>query len=453
MVLQVGDKVLVYGAGTPWAFAKKIEPLEVGDKCDVVTLSDGTKLAMPKIELDLSEYVWVVPEFDTPFNIGDVPFGWGVMPLGAAVFTVTGVTCRTIQDSLREWEDNELDGCLLFNWYTDPTTKQTRKNQHTITRNTATEYYIAAQEIPPAPMDGGFDFGFEYWNEVAGAATSEPAGTWHPVSDGVSGQLQQLTQRANLSGAVSVAIKWRILYFPAANRSGRLDISLTGQGASKSVRFLFNDHTIPHPDIYQYHMNPSFPDYDVSVIELGINSQLYYYDTQVLLSISNKFGWGARPFDAEFDYLHFLDADGNVLAEPCVGGVAVGDHYVIYNPVTKRLVFNDSTKLLTAANWVTGGTGAEISSSPIEYVWDGQGHVYLTSSKTTFSTIQFDDLLQVQAVHGETVRTIPFHLGERITVDGENVSRELTNITSILRSGKNTITLTAKNQDGTKSGL
>jgi len=126
---------------------------------------------------------------------------------------------------------------------------------------------------------------------------------------------------------------------------------------------------------------------------------------------------------------------------------------VIYNPTTKRLVFNDSTKLLTAANWVTGGTGAEISSSPIEYVWDGQGYVYLTSSKTTYSTIQFDDLLQVQAVHGETVRTIAFHLGERIAQGEETVSRELTNITSILRSGKNTITLTAKNQDGTKVGF
>lgn len=453
MVVQVGDKVLVYGAGTPWAFAKKIEPVEVGDKVDVVTLSDGTKLAMPKIELDLSEYVWVVPEFDTPFNIGDVPFGWGMMPLGAAVFTVTGLTCRTIQDAMREWEDNELDGCLLFNWYVDPTTKLIRKNQHTISRNTANEYYIAIQDIPPAPMDGGFDFGFEYWNEVSGAPTPEPAGTWHPVSDGVSGQLQQLTQRCNLSGAVSIQIKWRILYSPSTNHSARLDIVLKGQGASKTVRILFDSYTIPHPDIYQYQINPSYPDYDISVINLGINSQLYYFDTDVLLSISNKFGKDTRPFDAEFDYLHFLDADGNVLSEPCVGGVAVGDKYVIYNPVTKRLVFNDATKLLTSANWQTGGEGAEISSSPVEYVWDGQGYVYLTSSKTTFSTIQFDDLLQVQAVHGETIRTIPFHMGERITVSGETVSRELTNITSILRAGKNTITLTAKNQDGTKVGF
>ena len=455
MVLQVGDKVLVYGAGTPWAFAKKIEPLEVGDKCDVVTLSDGTKLAMPKIELDLSEYVWVVPEFDTPFNIGDVPFQWGMMPLGAAVFTVTGVTCRTIQDSLREWEDNELDGCLLFNWYTDPTTKYTRKNQHTISGNTTNEYYIAVQEIPPAPRDGGFDFGFCYWNEVAGASTPQPAGTWHPVSDGVYGQLQQLTQRANLSEAVSVAIKWRILYFPAANRSGRLDISLTGQGASKSVRFRFNDHTIPHPDIYQYQMNPSFPDYDVSVIELGINSQLYYYDTQVLLSISNKFGFDALPFDAEFDYLHFLDADGNVLAEPCVGGVAVGDHYVIYNPVTKRLVFNDSNKTILASPYWRDieGPGEEISTTPVTYAWDGQGQVYLSQSKTTLSTIFYDNELQVSNLAAGKTKTIPYHSNDPFETGGETVSWELVNITSILRAGNNEITLTVRDTAGNKIGF
>jgi len=134
-------------------------------------------------------------------------------------------------------------------------------------------------------------------------------------------------------------------------------------------------------------------------------------------------------------------------------GIREGDKYVIYDPITKRLVFNDATKLLTSANWQTGGEGAEISSSPVEYVWDGQGFVYLTSSKQTFSTIQFDDLLYVQAVHGETVRTIPFHLGERISQGGETVSRELTNITSILRAGKNTITLIAKNQDGTRVGF
>lgn len=134
-------------------------------------------------------------------------------------------------------------------------------------------------------------------------------------------------------------------------------------------------------------------------------------------------------------------------------GIREGDKYVIYDPITKRLVFNDATKSLTASNWQTGGEGAEISSNPIEYVWDGQGYVYLTSSKTIFSTIQFDDLLRVQSWHGETVRTIDFHLGERIEVSGETVSRELTNITSILRAGKNTITLTAKTQDGTKVGF
>ena len=158
-------------------------------------------------------------------------------------------------------------------------------------------------------------------------------------------------------------------------------------------------------------MNPSFPDYDVSVIELGINSQLYYYDTQVLLSISNKFGFDALPFDAEFDYLHFLDADGNVLAEPCVGGVAVGDHYVIYNPVTKRLVFNDSNKTILASPYWRDieGPGEEISTTPVTYAWDGQGQVYLSQSKTTLSTIFYDNELQVSNLAAGKTKTIPYH--------------------------------------------
>lgn len=451
MVLQVGDKVLVYGAGTPWAYAKKIEPVKVGDKVDVVTLSDGTKLALPRIALNTDDYVWVIPTWDLPFNIGDIPFSWETIPLGAAVFTVTGVTCRTIQDTLREWEEHVLDGCMLFNWYTNPTTKQTRQQQHEITSHTEQEYFIKASDIP-APMDGGFDFGFEYWNEVTGYPTPEPSGTWHPIYTGNGDVMrtQRLNQRCNLSGAIYISLKWRALFFPSANNATYVDVVLYGIGATKTVRILLQNYSIPNPDIYQYMNNPSYPDYDIMTLELGINSSLYYYDTNTLLSVKADTG---RPYDLELDYLHFLDADSNILSEPCIGGVAAGDKYVIYDPVTKRLIFNDSTKLLTDANWVAGGTGAEILSSPIEYVWDGQGHVYLTQSKTTFSTIQFDDMLQVQVVHGSSLEVIAMHLGERITVSGETVSRELTDITSVLTAGNNTITLIARNVDGTKVGF
>jgi len=187
-------------------------------------------------------------------------------------------------------------------------------------------------------------------------------------------------------------------------------------------------------------VNPSFPEYDVYTGNCPVNI------SRLVITVSAY--WD------DLDYIHFEAGTLTFIDSECpTQGLTSGNKYVIYNPETGRLVFNDATKLLTSANWQTGGEGSEISSSSVEYVWDGQGYVYLSGSKQTFSTIQFDDLLYVQAVHGETVRTIPFHLGERISQGGETVSRELTNITSILRAGKNTITLIAKNQDGTKVGF
>jgi len=201
-------------------------------------------------------------------------------------------------------------------------------------------------------------------------------------------------------------------------------------------------------------VNDRYPDYTELILAFASpfsfgESDLSIFCEYTNLNLPTSIFHG---LEFEIESVKFYDDTFTEIVAPCHWAKA-GDKYIIYNPVTKRLVFNDATKSLTASNWQTGGEGAEISSSPIEYVWDGQGYVYLTSSKTIFSTIQFDDLLQVQAVHGETVRTIPMHLGERIAVSGETVSRELTNITSILRSGKNTITLTAKNQDGAKVGF
>jgi len=231
----------------------------------------------------------------------------------------------------------------------------------------------------------------------------------------------------------------------------RIDLTLEGQGASKNVQYRLQSNIV-YLEEYGLRGNPAYPDYDIATISLGINSQLYYYDSMVYLTTYTGRNYHMA-YDIEIDYLHFLDGDGQVISEPCVGGVAVGDKYVIYNPTTKRLIFCDSGKSITDANWVTGGSGAEISSAAVDFAWDGQGHVYLTQNKTTFSTIQFDDMLQVQVVHGSTLEVLAMHLGERITVSGETVSRELTDITSVLIAGNNTITLTARNVDGTKVGF
>lgn len=446
MVVQVGDKVLVYGAGTSWGFAKKIEPLKVGDKVDVVTLSDGTKLAMPKIELDTGEYVWVVPEWDSPFNIGDLPFQWGMIPLGAAVFTITGVPdCTHLDDSYRSWDSNELGGC----WLIPISGVFSKAGRHMIiTGNSETRYGVVL-DSEEWVIVGYTDF-IDNISEGIGSTTS------HTITKGdnlyilIKG-IQSIyeTYNVTISGVDQVTVGYRFL---SSSPQVTADLRFTTIMGTirRTIRTSFvNDLSVPASEdakaviteagynASSARMNPSYPGFDT----LTLSIPLFVSKIQV----------GIRTFAVlcELELTSLAFGSG----ECCTKYIAVGDQYVIYNPTLKRLVFCDSGKLITHANWVTGGTGAEISSSPIEYVWDGQGHVYLTQSKTTFSTIQFDDLLQVQAVHGETTRTIAFHLGERIAQGGETVSRELTNITRILRSGKNTITLTAKNQDGTKVGF
>lgn len=439
MVVQVGDKVLVYGAGTSWGFAKKIEPLKVGDKVDVVTLSDGTKLAMPKIELNTGEYVWVVPEWDSPFNIGDLPFNWGMLPLGAAVFKVTGVPdCTHLDDSYRSWDSNELSGC----WLIPISGVFSKVGLHMIiTGNSETRYGVV--------LDSGWVIvGYtDFIDDISAGFGSSP----YTITKGDNlyimmkgSRIIRETYDVTISNVDQVTVGYRFLsshpgsQVAAALRfvtiMGTIRTSFVKVPASEDAKAVITEAGY---NASSARMNPSYPGFDTLTISIPL------FVSRIYLYISTN----AALCELELTSLVFGSG------ECCTKYIAVGDQYVIYNPTLKRLVFNDATKLLTAANWQTGSEGAEISSSPIEYVWDGQGYVYLTSSKTTFSTIQFDDLLQVHAGHGGTLRTIPFHQGDRIAHGDETVSRELTNITRILRSGKNTITLTAKNQDGTKVGF
>lgn len=441
MVVQVGDKVLVYGAGTPWAFAKQITTPEVGDKVDVVTLSDGTKLAMPKIELDLSEYVWVVPEFDTPFNIGDVPFNWGTMPLGAAVFKVTGVPdCTHLDDSYRSWDSDELTGC----WLIPISGVFSKAGRHMIiTGNSETRYGVVV-DSEEWVIVGYTDF----IDKILPGIGS----TSHTITKGdnlyilIKGsQIIHETYNVTISGVDQVTVGYRFL---SSSPEVTADLRFTTIMGTIRTSFV-NDLSVPASEDAKAviteagyrasfaRMNPSYPGFDTLTLSIPLFVSKIYV--------------GIRTFAVlcELELTSLAFGSG----ECCTKYIAVGDQYVIYNPTLKRLVFCDSGKLITHANWIDGEGGAEIASSSIEFVWDGQGYVYLTSSKTTFSTIQFDDLLQVHAGHGGTLRTIPFHQGDRIAHGDETVSRELTNITRILRSGKNTITLTAKNQDGTKVGF
>jgi len=482
MVLQVGDKVLVYGAGTPWAYAKKIEPVQVGDTVDVVTLSDGTKLAMPKIELDLSEYVWVIPQWDNGFNLGDLPFGWGLMPLGAAVFTLSSVTCHTATDDLRVWTPGELSGFFLI------PLRKPNLGALEIVGNTETKYDISTDGAWIAPWS------YIGYDDISWSVSSESTPLVHIFEDRAvyvyrTGVVYK-SGKVTLNQVKQIKIKFKMnsggfiqgvnIYLEIVVNSLDIASAFKSTYVIRSPNYTYTYGAVDGLKCYPVIMRlPHSGDDGIIVKDIAVPegyerrvvNDNYPNYTELTLAFQSPFSFGECDLNIicqynnmnlptpnfhglEFDIesVKFFDDTFTEITDPCHWAIA-GDKYIIYNPVTKRLVFNDATKLLTSANWQTGGEGSEISSSSVEYVWDGQGYVYLTSSKTTLSTIQFDDLLQVQAVHGETVRTIAYHLGERIAVSGETVSRELTNITRILRAGKNTITLTAKNQDGTKVGF
>lgn len=443
MVVQVGDKVLVYGAGTPWAFAKKIDPVEVGDKVDVVTLSDGTKLAMPKIELDLSEYVWVVPEFDTPFNIGDVPFQWGMMPLGAAVYSISDLMCHTVVDRNRAFEPGELVGKRLI-----ICSGKNRGIVYPIISNTDSEITIIPSDA--GPYTASTWVRYQTWNAARITNLIED------LDDGA------IRATYSASGVAGLYYKHTfsnpiVSHFPADNpnciiRSVRVFIKIKtknhpySEDADIALTFKLNPSTTYAIDILSslssYWSN--FPDYlDITLPETL--SYKYFSDLAVQVKwytgIANEIEIG--PF----------------LFNPPPGcsttGLQIGDKFLIYDPVTKRLVFNDSNKTILASPYwrdITG-PGDEITTTQVQYAWDGAGQVYLSQSKTTLSTIFYDDEIQVSNLAAGKTKTIPYHTNDPYTLEGETVSRELVNITGILRAGMNEITLSVRDTTGNKIGF
>lgn len=465
MVVQVGDKVLVYGAGTPWAFAKKIEPVEVGDKVDVVTLSDGTKLAMPKIELDLSEYVWVVPEFDTPFNIGDVPFQWGMMPLGAAVFTITAVTdCYRLEDSLREWDPAEIIGKKLIVF------RSVGRGYGTII------FTITGWDYPNYSVVLDYtDLSYDLWTDMG---VADPT-NYYPAKS-ISPAVLDLS--ASWGGARGRS-KFPLLISPAVSLAGIKKIQFSWLYKSKYAATCWdyigdyccrNHHPqfiINGTDHYQwrnycltvkktfhegdkdidYRCNPGYPKFTTETIPASTWGGLLNTSLQVMLC-------GAGIGSLSQYYCPSIAMITGIMLIPSgcqTENVLTGDRYLILDPDTNRLVLNDGAKtVLGSAYWRDiSGPDEEITTAQVQYAWDGAGQVYLSQSKTTLSTIFYDNELQVSNTAAGTTKTIPYHTNDPYTLEGETVSRELVNITSILRAGNNEITLSVRDTTGNKIGF
>ncbi len=460
MVLQVGDKVIVWGAGTDKAFAKKIEHTNVGDKVDVITLSDGTKLSLPRINLDLSDFVWAYPKWNSIMDITNGQFEWGILPLGAAVFKLTGVpNCNQLEDTKREWVAADVVGkwliivkgqeCVIFivTGYTYPNYYVSRYNPDF--GFSSWEISLNSEDFAPVLTDSLADFS---------SGNGDPASCTYQPRGLVSGP------NVSLTGIKEVRFSFRY--------RSRVRCSYYGDRSyinpEYAVNSLYSSLFVHYSGSEEYGSDLVYEDGAGNILPSGGRMDRYirnpdYPDyTQLVLSCEGMSGIQIPqitiPSSPTVLYNNFLFevTPPIYVSSACqTTGVVTGDRYTIYDPVTKRLVFNDATKtLLSAQYWQDVAlVGETIALTPIEYAWDGTGYVYLSGSKSIFSTIMFDDELRIDAQAGDTVQTIAYHQGERVAYGGETVSRELTDITSILRAGNNTITVTVRDTGGAKIGF
>lgn len=460
MSLEIGDKVVVFNAGTDYARATKIEPIEVGDTVTVVELSDGTKLPLPRLKIDISDYVFVIPVWDDSFDING-PYTYEMLPLGMCVFTVTDVKCLYLEDIQREWEDGELVGFYFINMsllqrirnkgnYPEmyPDGDLLAINCWVVTYNSENRYIIERENQLLPPRDCGFSMGNLYWTPTPGFINPNIDGTLN-ISN-VWG-IAEISQLCNLSGAASFSFK----------------IKVVSEFYGSSPYFVFNFQGILHSDSVAFYLyqkleqridgrwyNHSYPDSDIFTASLWS----VYPDDECNLIIrleTAQYGVGRHTTDYEIDDLTFYDVDGNVFDTPCIMGQQIGDRYVIYDPVNKKLIANDSAKTaLAAANWRAVVTpGEEITLAVVEYAWDGAGYVYLTSSKTTFAQIAYHTQIQITATAAGETKVIDWHTGAAFSYDGLTISSEMTHITSILRPGKNTITVSVRDVSSAKIGF
>ena len=442
MVLQVGDKVVVWGAGTSSAFAKKIDPIQVGDKVDVITLHDGSKIPLPRLELDLSDYVWCIPEWDTGMDIGNGDFSWGVMPLGAATFTLTDIIdCWHVKDSLREWESS-ISGCLMI-----MVSGANKGIRYIISSFFEYIYSLTLNETVPSTYYGDWE------EELYGPRVTVSRGDTAEIS--CHSEIVEWNQgkvfTANtdpIVGASGFTLPYKIVM------NYRRCTVYTYLAHPDNERTYLDPELVAANTLYTAEectalgidpsalINKKYPDYDTITIDLPL-----YLDgcVGIMCWTTDVQGY----INASFGAITFIGSD-------CITeGLVAGDKYVVYNPTTKRLVFNDSTKtVLSSEYWRAVETpGEEIAISAVEYAWDGQGYVYLSASKTVFSTIYFDDEIRVDGTAAGTTKTIAYHAGDRISYGGETVSRELVDITAALRAGNNSVVVTVKDTGGSKVGF
>ena len=63
-MVEVGDKVLVFAAGSDYATAVPLSTPAIDDKVALYNLKDETRIAVPTLRFDVGDFAFVTPNFD-----------------------------------------------------------------------------------------------------------------------------------------------------------------------------------------------------------------------------------------------------------------------------------------------------------------------------------------------------------------------------------------------------
>ncbi len=80
-MVEIGDKVLVFAAGSDYATAVPLWPPEVGDNVALYNLKNETRIAVPTLTFALGDFAFVTPNFDFAGFDFKLDFNMQLIPL------------------------------------------------------------------------------------------------------------------------------------------------------------------------------------------------------------------------------------------------------------------------------------------------------------------------------------------------------------------------------------
>lgn len=114
---QVGDKGIILNEGSDFqAYIPYTKP-NIGDKAYIYTMRNGMKIAIPVLEFELGNPMWISPDMPMAGFDWKVDFNFNLIPLGIplpCVSTLTGVADEIVEDTKKAWANDELIGKQLF---------------------------------------------------------------------------------------------------------------------------------------------------------------------------------------------------------------------------------------------------------------------------------------------------------------------------------------------------